>query len=163
MPTFVQIWNNHPTVKGEEALLDKNIYSNQCAVNLYAALERSDINVKTFHGQLSWQKNKPKYAIRAQELANWLAISTVSIYKVEKYSGKEVFEKIKGRTGIIFFQNYWGIGNQGDHIDLWNGSRLTDWFTWIRIHARISSFGVHSVAPISDFEKSQSVWFWFVP
>ena len=26
-----------------------------------------------------------------------------------KYSGEEVFGKINGRTGIIFFQNYWGL------------------------------------------------------
>ena len=144
----------------ENPLLDKRQYPNQCAVNLYAALQRSGVNVRSFPGQLSWQKDGPKYAIRAQELADWLASPASPVQtKVEKYSGKEVFEKIGGRTGVVFFQNYWGTGTQGDHIDLWNGSRLTDWFTWIRIHMRIGSFGVHSISPLSDFEKSESIWF----
>ena len=162
---FAELWKNHPNITGEESLLDKRQYENQCAINLYAALQRSGVNVKSFHGQLSWQKDKPKYAMRAQEVVDWLASAAHPIFpaKVEKFGGKEVFEKINGKTGIIFFQNYWGVGNQGDHIDLWNGSRLTDWFTWVRIHVRIGSFGVHSIAPMSDFEKSQSVWFWALP
>lgn len=126
MPSFTKLWANHPNVKGENPLLDKRVYQNQCAINLYAALERSGVNFKAFRGQLSWQKDKPKYAIRAQELANWLASpfgksGGVGMPEVQKFSGKEVFEKIRGKRGIIFFQNYYGPGNQGDHIDLWDG------------------------------------------
>ena len=118
MPTFRKLWSNHPTVKDEGPLLDERQYQNQCAINLCAALQRFGMNVKTFNGQLSWQKDKPRYAIRAQELANWLARPGIlSGTKVEKFGGEEVFEKIKGRRGIIFFQNYRGPGNQGDHID----------------------------------------------
>lgn len=158
MPAFIQIWNNHPNIKGEDALLDKEIYQNQCAVNLYVALQRSGVNVRTFNGQLSWQKNTPKYALRAQELANWLASPVSKIEKVEKYSGRQIFDKIRGRTGIIFFQNYWGVGMQGDHIDLWNGTRLTHWISWVQIYARIGSVGINS-----DYRGAESVWFWRVP
>ena len=159
MPTFQQLWSNHPTVKDEDPLLDERQYQNQCAINLYAALQRSGLNVKTFHGQLSWQKDRPKYAIRAQELANWLARPGILPgIKVQKFVGKEVFEKIKGNRGIIFFQNYWGPGNQGDHIDLWNGNRLTDWKSLARIHLYISWEGIWS-----DYRKSDAVWFWAVP
>ena len=70
---FTELWNNHPIVKGEEALLDRKQYPNQCAINLYASLQRSGVKVSTFGGQLSWQKGMPSYAIRAQELADWLA------------------------------------------------------------------------------------------
>lgn len=165
MATFAELWKNHPNITGEEPLLDKRQYDNQCAINLYTALQRSGVSVKSFHGQLSWQKDKPKYAIRAQEVANWLASAAHPIFpaKVEKFEGKEVFEKIKGKTGIIFFQNYWGAGNQGDHIDLWNGSRLTDWRTWVRIHIRIGEYGLHNLGAGSDFQKAASVWFWAVP
>ena len=164
MLRFETLWKNHPTIKGEPPLLNIGAYQNQCAINMHACLERSGANLKTFQGVLSWEKNKPKYAIRAQELANWLSgpfARTSLPFSVEKHSGKDAFDKINGR-GIIFFQNYWGPGNQGDHIDLWDGSRLTDWFTWVRIHARIGTFGVHSITPLSDLEKSQSVWFWRV-
>ena len=165
MSTFATLWGNHPNIKGDTPLLDKNQYENQCAINLYAALQRSNIDVKTFHGQLSWQKDKPKYAIRAQEIAGWLASSAHPIpAKVEKFSGKEAFGEVKGkpglkgRTGIVFFQNYWGTGAQGDHIDLWNGSRLTDMLSWARIYVRIGSFGLGT-----DYRKAQSVWFWAMP
>lgn len=159
MPTFSQLWTNHPTIMGDAPLLDHKTYPNQCAVNLFAALQRSGFDVATFHGQMSWQKDKPKYAIRAQELANWLACPGVLPgTKVEKLSGKEVFEKINGRRGIIFFQNYWGPGHQGDHIDLWNGSRLSDWKSWARIHLFISWEGVWS-----DYRQSERVWFWAIP
>ena len=155
MPRFPQLWNNHPNITDEGPLLDKKQYPNQCAVNMYATLQKSGVNVKSFYGQLSWQKDKPKYAIRAQELADWLASPANPVQaSVEKYSGEEVFDKIRGRTGIIFFQNYWGLGNQGDHIDLWNGVRLTHWTSWLRIQLHISDGGW------SNYRQAETVWFW---
>lgn len=159
MPTFHQLWINHPNVKGEGPQLDKSQYQNQCAINLYAALQRAGANVKTFNGQLSWQKDKPKYAVRAQELANWLARpGMLPGTKVEKFSGKEVFEKIRGKRGIIFFQNYWGPGNQGDHIDLWDGFRLTHPRSIAQIYLRFGPIGLGS-----DYRDSESAWFWGLP
>ena len=164
MPTFATLWRNHPTSEGGAPLLDKKVYENQCAINLSAACMRSDMSLMGYPGALSWEKNKPRYALRAQELANWFTTRQSHLNaKVHKYGGNEVFEVIKNKTGVIFFQNYWGPGHQGDHIDLWNGSRLTDWSSWVRIHARIGSFGIHSVSTLSDPEKSQSVWFWELP
>lgn len=158
MPSFQQLWNSHPSIKGDAPLLDTNQYPNQCAVNVYAALQRSGMNMNTFTGQLSWQKDKLKYAIRAQELANWLAQPGIlRDANVEKFGGKDVFDNIKNRRGIIFFQNYWGPGHQGDHIDLWNGNQLTDWTSWVRIHLYISWEG-----RFSNFRNSESVWFWAV-
>ena len=142
MPSFIKLWSNHPNVKGDDSLLDRETYENQCAINLSATLLRSGVNMTSYNGQWSWQKSKPKLAIRAQQLADWMASPVNPLNsKVEKYSGSEVFDKIKGRSGVIFFQNYWGINHQGDHIDLWNGYRLTDWASWIRIYAR---FHFHS-------------------
>jgi hypothetical protein len=158
MPTFNQLWSNHPTIKGDAPLLSHATYPNQCAINLYAALQRAGFNVSTFHGLLSWDSDKPKYAIRAQEVADWLARPGTISSRIEKFSGKEVFNRIPNRQGIVFFKNYWGPGHQGDHIDLWNGSRLTDWKSWARIHLYISWEGVWS-----DFRKSEAVWFWTVP
>lgn len=165
MPPFIKLWSNHPHVKGEPLLLDKKVYENQCAINLSAALLRSGVNMKSYTGTWSWQTGKPKYAIRAQELAEWLASPVSGVpAKVEKYSGKEVFGEIegkkgiKGRSGIIFFRDYWGTGAQGDHIDLWNGFRLTDMLSWVRIYARIGSVGLGT-----DYRKAQSAWFWPLP
>ena len=159
MPSFIKLWSNHPNVKGDDSLLDRETYENQCAINLSATLLRSGVNMTSYNGQWSWQKSKPKLAIRAQQLADWMASPVNPLNsKVEKYSGSEVFDKIKGRSGVIFFQNYWGINHQGDHIDLWNGYRLTDWASWIRIYARFHSYGLGT-----DYRKAESVWFWPLP
>ena len=150
------LWNNHPTIKGEPSLLDRGAYEYQCAVNLSAALIRSGVNMNSYRGQLSWQKGNPKYAIRAQELADWLASPVNQIFsKVEKYSGTEAFDKIRGRSGVVFFQNYWGRSHQGDHIDLWNGYRLTNLRSFVQIYLRIGMIGLDA-----DYKESQSVWFW---
>ena len=162
MPTFATLWSNHPNVKGDTPLLNKRVYENQCAINLSAALMRSGVSMNGYTGTWPWEKDKPRYAIRAQELANWLSTpASLLPTKIEKFIGKEAFGEIGGRKGImnrrgiVFFQNYWGAGAQGDHIDLWNGSRLTDMLSWVRIYARIGSLGLGT-----DYRKAQSVWFW---
>ena len=123
---------------------------------------RSGVDMSRYPGAKSWQKDKPKYAIRARELAAWLASGGAHLpIKTEKFSGKEAFGEVKGkkgiedRNGIVYFENYWGENNQGDHIDLWNGSRLTHWRSWLQIHARVGSVGIGS-----DYRVAQQVWFW---
>jgi Type VI secretion system (T6SS), amidase effector protein 4 len=161
MPTFATLWSKHPHVTGEGALLDSSVYQNQCAINLSASLIRSGVDMRTFPGQWSWQKDKPKYAIRAQEIANWLLTPATHLHtKVEMLSASEVFSDaagkrgIRARTGIVFFQHYWGPGANGDHIDLWNGFRLTDMFSYVRIYARLGSLGFST-----DYRLAKSVWF----
>ena len=161
MPTFSSLWSKPPHVTGEGALLDTKVYENQCAIDLSAALLRSGMEMKSYTGQWSWQKDKPKYAIRAQELANWLATPAAKLsFPPEKMPGREAFGEVEGkrgiagRTGVVFFQDYWGAGGQGDHIDLWNGSRLTDVASWVRIYARLGPIGLGT-----DYRKAQSTWF----
>ncbi len=155
-PSFAALWANHPTIKGDDALLDKNIYKDQCAINVGAAFIRSSLSLGSFPGVYSWQKDSPKYPIRAQELANWLDSGKAGLMsRTEKYSGKDGFEKIAGRTGIVFVQNYWGEGRQGDHIDLWNGSRMTKRSSWFLIQWHISWEGV-----LTDMRQAQAIWFW---
>ena len=168
VPNFMTLWNNHPSTRGEGPLLDRKSYENQCARNLSAAMMCSGVDFRGFRGVWSWQKNAARYPIRAQELADWLAAGRSGLpVRLEKFGGKEAFKHsggkggIIGRTGIVFFQNYWDSGAQGDHIDLWNGNRWTDWWSWSRVHLRIGGFGLHTIfSDISDVQKSQSVWFW---
>jgi hypothetical protein len=158
MPAFASLWRGHPNIKGDTPLLGKKVYENQCAINLSAAWLRAGGSLVGYPGVLSWQKDKPRYPIRAQELANWFASPHSPLHaKVQKFGGKEVFDAIANKTGIVFFQNYWGTGSQGDHIDLWNGTRLTHWISWVQIHARVGSVGINS-----DFRKAESIWFWAV-
>ena len=48
---------------------------------------------------------------------------------------------LSGDAFLIFLLNFWGAGNQGDHIDLWNGTKMT------------------RGAP-EYFTAAQEVWFW---
>src|SRR5690606_24209471 len=108
MTNFQKIWSNHPIIKGDDPVLDKKVYENQCAINLSAALMRSGIQLTGFRGALSWQKGAPKYAIRAQELADWLQTTFPRVpMKCEKVAPKEFSAKLSQKRGIIFFQNYW--------------------------------------------------------
>jgi len=157
--SFAALWANHPTIKGDAPLLDRDVYKDQCAINLAAAFMRAGVSFDRFPGTFSWQADKPKYPIRAQEFANWFSQSQGGLmHRVEKYEGKDGFEKIAGRSGVIFIQNYWGPGRQGDHIDLWSGARLTDFSSWFRVHMGISWEGL-----MTDYRKASAIWFWYVP
>jgi len=46
-----------------------------------------------------------------------------------------------GKRGIVYWQNFWGNDNQGDHIDLWDGARI--------------AHGSNDY-----FERSEEIWFW---
>ncbi len=65
------------------------------------------------------------------------------------FKGADGFNKISGRKGIIFFKDHYGTGDQGEHIDLWNESRLTKYKTWIEFAFR---GGKH-------YAKAD-IWFW---
>lgn len=159
MPTFAQLWANHPVIKGDTPLLDSAVYQNQCAINMSAALLRSGVDMRTYPGAKSWQKDKPKYAIRAEELANWLATGAAHLpTKLIKFAGEDVksaFDKIDGKTGIIFLQDYYGPGLSGDHIDLFNKNRMTNLSSWFRIATGFSYEGRWS-----DYKKSKTIWLW---
>ncbi len=65
---------------------------------------------------------------------------------------------IKGESSLLDKGAY----EYRDHIDLWNGYRLTDWRTWVRIHIRIGSFGLNNLGAGADFAKAETVWFWAI-
>ncbi|MDD1621295.1 MAG: type VI secretion system amidase effector protein Tae4 [Methylococcaceae bacterium] len=163
---FETIWQNYP---GADPCIDSKTgsppigFSNQCAIRLGYALEKSGISFASFQG-----KRRPcgpqngGMVAGAQELANWLGPNRFSgCPKPETYTGKTAFEKIDGRTGIIFLANYWqrpgekGATRTGDHIDLWNGSRMTSLSSYIRAQWGVSWDGLWS-----DYRLASKVLFW---
>ncbi|AVS62688.1 hypothetical protein C8246_24465 [Paracidovorax avenae] len=168
MAGFQEIWRNHPGVTREKPLLPVATYENQCAVNLSAALMRTGYDLSTFKGVRSWQQGGARYPLRAEELASWLdtaasrlpgrSVRFVGQQIENPQTGADLFKSIHGRTGILFFKNYWGPGRQGDHIDLWNGSRMTALSSWFRIQWGISLEGYWS-----DYLKAEEARFWNVP
>lgn len=90
---------------------------------------KSGITLKSFEGVSCWGcPTNEKQAIRAEELTNWLNDKPFAgCPKTEKFKRAEFRRKLGGRTGIVFFKDYWQrSGETGeirteDHIDLWDG------------------------------------------
>ncbi|MCP4340784.1 MAG: hypothetical protein GY799_18320 [Desulfobulbaceae bacterium] len=112
-------------------------------------LEKSGINTQSFRGARCWHGHKPAHILRAEELANWLRGPFSPFKRMDIFEGINGFHRISGRKGIIFFKDYYGQQNQGDHIDLWNGARLTRYASWIEF-----AFGGGR-----HYSKA-TVWFW---
>jgi len=166
---FETLWANYP--KSDPCVNAKTGkpptgYSNQCAMRVGSALAKSGVSFETFKGNRCPNSEKRTGLVAgAQDLANWLGPSRFEgCPKGEEYTGKTVFDKISGRTGIIFLANYWqrpgetGDTRTGDHIDLWNGSRMTSFSSWFRVHLGVAWDGVWS-----DFERASKVVFWHIP
>ena len=164
--SFETIWNNYPS---SDPCVDAKTgkvpagFSNQCAIRVGYALEKSGVSFASFHGNRCPCGPKTGGMVAgAQELANWLGPKRFAgCPNAENYTGKDAFDKMAGRTGIVFFSHYWqregetGTTRTGDHIDLWNGSRLTAYSSWARVHLGIAWDGLWS-----DFRRAARVQFW---
>lgn len=142
---------------------------NQCAIKVSVALHAAGVELKSFRGAHVLIKGKYA-AIRAEELAAWLKTQHVNgiVSPPANVTGENWQERIKGKKGIVFFANYWARPGEskhpsGDHIDLWNGSRLTASglegavVTMLRF-----GVGVNSGPGFSDLGKATSILFWEV-
>ena len=138
-------------------------FSNSCAIRLGVALASSGIDTRTFPGTAHcWHHKKTEgHTLRAEELAKglverqgflaWLG-KRQEVWKPRETPQKkprEVAQSLKGKKGIIFFKDYYGPGNSGDHIDLWNGSRLTE-------------VGSHLRQGEDHYFEAREIWFWQV-
>lgn len=156
--TFSDLWEKYP--EGDSC--DKQ-FSNQCAINLSQCLVNAGISLTSFSGTKCWFGHKPAHILRAQEMANWLKQRPfVGCPEPTILTGETFIEAIRGKTGLIFFADYWQRSNEqgtnrrtGDHIDLWNRNRLQAEWSWVRINLGVSWDGV-----ISDFRLSKEVLFW---
>lgn len=171
MIKFEELWKNHPTVLNSNdpcEINGKPQFSNQCAIRVGVALSKCGIDTSKMPGaRHCWYHKKAQgHILAAEDLANSLNKYPINgIQPAITVDPKTFKNDLKNKKGIIMFKDYWKrvgeINPTGDHIDLWNGSRLTDPKSWARIHLRAGSFGLHSFIPgWSDLENSKSVIFW---
>lgn len=190
--TFKKLWGNPPDVEGADHSPCRKTdgdskFDNQCAIRVGVALIKSGVSTSRLRGinhegkmanlAHCWGEGHAKslgHTFRAEDLARALEHTYIQgINKVEKINAKDFNKKLLGKTGIIFFKDYWqrepgGIketfrNRSGDHIDLWNGNRLTSLSSWARIHLRVAGFGLHSISDRwSNYEDSKAIWFWAV-
>lgn len=145
-------------------------FSNQCAIKVSIAIHGAGVEMKSFRGN-AIKINGLTTAYVAEQLASWLKLQPFcGLPKVpEDITGKHWDATIKGRKGILFFANYWKRDGEtktptGDHIDLWNGVRLTaSAANWVR-RLGISSIqwlpGPLSAYNFSDLGNSTKILFW---
>lgn len=173
--TFAKLWESYPS--GHPYTDPKTGkpppgYENQCAIKVSAAIHGAGIEMKSFKGA-SVTLNNLKTAVVATQLAEWLKLQPFCGLpkEPENITGKEWEGKIKGRSGIIYFEDYWHRQGEtktatGDHIDLWNGSRLT-----ANAANNVRRIGINSIQWLpwpftdlnfSDLSGSKKILFWEV-
>lgn len=160
---FSALWNAHPSVSGGEDPCSSE-FTNQCAIRVGVALASCGVDTTKIPGVVHcWHhENKEGHILRAEELANGLSHASIrGVGKQKEVKPADLKKALKGKTGIIFFKDYWqrdgetSRNRSGDHIDLWNGTRLTTYTSWFRIQLGLSIDGIWS-----DFGKSKKVLFW---
>lgn len=169
MFTFDKLWKSHPEIFGDAAPCRTNgskNFSDQCAVNLGVALRRAGVDMSQLRSvRHCWQHPKSEgHILAAEELAKALSRARIPGLQGMKIVKSVDFENsLEGQQGIIFFKDFWRRANEtsanrsGDHIDLWNGRRLTDWLSYPRIQMGFSIEGT-----FSDYHESKDIWFWKV-
>ncbi|MEE3660510.1 T6SS effector amidase Tae4 family protein [Brenneria sp. g21c3] len=166
---FADLWNAHPEVKGDENPCRRKdghkAFDDQCAIRIGTALARCGYDVSN-SGQ-NFVGSIPKVKAISYELKNSpMRLNSApipGIFPAVKVDVKN-FEQVLGeQTGIIFFKDYWHRRNEsfanrsGDHIDLWNSSRLTLRSSYFRIQ-----WGFSWEGQFSDFFDAKEIWFWKV-
>ncbi len=129
---FKELWANYPSKPPCNSK-----FSNQCAIKVGSALASIGVDTTALvpTKRHCWFHNKKEgHVLAAEELVEGLRRVRINgIETAIELPGEGYASKVPGKQGIIFFQNYWMRdidkpgSPTGDHIDLWNGSRLTDW------------------------------------
>ncbi len=168
MITFNNLWDNFPDKSVMKARCQNKQpkstrpFGNYCAILLSDTLIRSGISTQRAKAKKCWSHAGMRHILLAEEMADWLRMSHFSwLGKLEKINPKSFQDDLDGRTGIIFFKDYWQRGNEsfeqrsGDHIDLWNKDEITS-----------SSMLTRSILEffrrVSDLNESYEIWFWEV-
>jgi hypothetical protein len=127
MLSFTTLWNNHPSNNGndqpcKDASGNPN-FDNQCAIRLGVALETSGLSLTGYTGAKCWFGHG--HILRVEEMIKWLKLKTADVGTAVSFKpGSDARTPLVGKTGIVACRNFYGRGNQGDHIDLWDGTRM---------------------------------------
>ncbi|MBR8330384.1 type VI secretion system amidase effector protein Tae4 [Burkholderia ambifaria] len=139
--TFQQLWRAYPTKDPYDDPTGE--YENQCAIRMSVTFHTAGSDMKSFSQKVLKPMpgkgtlgrlllNGKATATRAYELAEWLKLRPfLGLGKPENVTGPDWQDKIRGRTGIIYFFGYWrqegdsADALSGGHIDLWNKDTLT--------------------------------------
>ena len=168
MVSFETLWKNFPK---EEFIRNRctnkqstsnEPFRNYCAIMLSDCFIKSGIDLSLINAKKCWSHQGKRHILLAEEFANGLkANSIVGLSSVKNINPGSFQHKLKDKTGVIFFKDYWQRGKEsfnarsGDHIDLWNKGSITSGGMFLR--SVYEFFGM-----VSDLNKSKEIWFWEV-
>lgn len=156
---FGRMWQNHPNISHQEMQPCRRPdgvpnFANQCAIRMGVCLAKSNL-FDGYDGVQCWFGHQGEgHALRAREVALWLRNNRSRFGQVEVHTNAK-WQDFVDRTGIVYCQNFWGENNQGDHVDLWDGTGEfmgSGAFSWEG--PAMASGG------LDYFERAEEVWFW---
>jgi len=148
--------NDHAPCKDSKIL-------NQCAVRLTLAMGRCGFSFALFepqnrlhHDRQSCQLNDP-HIVGADELHRFFMYVWDTGLKGK---GSEIKKKIKGKPGIVYFDNCFirpgETARKGDHIDLWTGEKIYNQILYLKA-------GGDTTADSDLFARASFVRFFWLP
>jgi hypothetical protein len=121
---FEELWHNHPTTRGNNSPCQTGgnpNHENQCAIRMGLALARSGISLSGYDGVYCWNGHGQDHILRVEELIDWLQRQTTALGTPTVHRSV-TSANFANQVGVVAFMNFYGPGNSGDHIDLWNGT-----------------------------------------
>jgi Type VI secretion system (T6SS), amidase effector protein 4 len=146
--TFNDLWEAYPTEDSPCSNSNGQAhFDNQCSIRMGICLIDAGVNLASCRAVRCWHGHGRRHILRAQELADWLKgrDGRRVFGTVERQKSPVAYNQYSGKNGIVFCRNFWGPGNQGDHIDLWDGSA-----------------NVMRTGALDYISRSQEVWFWHI-
>ncbi|MBN6074009.1 hypothetical protein HYE60_01825 [Aggregatibacter actinomycetemcomitans] len=167
--TFKELWDSYPSSSPvHKDANGEDFFNDHCAINVSDAFLNLGIQMKSFKGKRCYGscKHDNKHALVAQELADWIKLKPFpGCPTAQVYTGETFEENIKGKTGIVFFKDYWPRDpnnksiRTGDHIDLWNEDELAS-RGYIETQFRLAFPDFLDYIGYSSLMKSKEVLFW---
>jgi len=147
--------------------------TDQCAVRMSVALERSGVSLNAFPDQSRVHQARGRrtpdprrcdlnipHVPGAEELAVYLKRILPGCQEFRGASLSQARPRISGRRGIVYFNNCFQrrgqTGRRGDHIDLWTGN---EYFNQV-LNAPP---GRGASADAALFETADKIWFFETP
>ena len=149
---FDRLWRSHPALQTPPVITPcmtggVSNHDNQCVIRLGLSMIGAGISLASYRGAFCWSKHKREHPLRVEQMKLWLNsesakfVPYAEISKRDRRGHQKSHHAFSGRRGIVACINFWGRGNQGDHIDLWDGSTLAH-------------------GGDDYFQRSQEIWFW---
>lgn len=105
-------------------------FRDYCAIMMSECFTKSGIDIGAFTGNRCWSHDGKKHILLAEDFAKGLNTHTPPTFKKRSLITPDNFQdELSGKTGVIFFKDYWQRGSEnfsnrsGDHIDLWNKNK----------------------------------------